>query len=103
MGNINSGTPRSMSTSGFQPSRQAVPQPLFKSPCKGNPQNSSVTHLILELLSVRKSSLLYTEIYVIITVKLSNDNTGTRKDSKAVSEQSEKAFYLLKVECYAYY
>ena len=78
MEHINSGTPRSMSTAGLQPSRQAVLQPLFESPCKGNPQNSSIAHLILELLSVRKSSLLYTEIYVIITVKLPNDNTGTR-------------------------
>lgn len=38
----------------------------------------SVTHLILELLSVRKNLPYFTlKFYVIITVKLSNDNTGT--------------------------
>lgn len=52
LANINSGAPHPLLTSVLQTSRQAILQPFFESPCKGNPQYPRITHPVLEGLSL---------------------------------------------------
>lgn len=60
LGNISLGTAHPMLTSVLQRSRQAILQPFFASPCKGNPFQHGLAHIGT---FQQKSSLLPAETY----------------------------------------